>query len=184
MPMTTPFDGYVEKAARASSTCLISVQRNRYSVPCELAGQMVSTRLYPNQISVVARDTVVAKHNRPVDRGQTGYDWQHYIPLVERQPVALRNGSPFADMPKRQDHGSGTRRRADSETGCGIGNGGPGDGIRRAQYRTHPQCIGQTQRQPGAREPRNELATQGAAAAGQFPSLPQASVAFRAKRSI
>jgi hypothetical protein len=36
MPMPTPFDGYVEKPARVSSTCLVSVARNRYSVPCEL----------------------------------------------------------------------------------------------------------------------------------------------------
>jgi len=99
MPVPTPFDGYVEKAARVSSTCLVSVHRNRYSVPCELAGQMVSTRLYPNQVSVVAGDVVVAKHDRLVDRGQTRYDWQHYIPLVERKPGALRNGAPFADMP-------------------------------------------------------------------------------------
>ncbi len=40
-----PFDGYVEKLARVSSTCLVSVARNRYSVPCERVGQMVSTRL-------------------------------------------------------------------------------------------------------------------------------------------
>jgi hypothetical protein len=45
MPMPTPFDGYVEKPARVSSTCLLTVSRNRYSVPCELAGQMVSSRL-------------------------------------------------------------------------------------------------------------------------------------------
>jgi len=32
MPMTTPFDGYVEKPARVSSTCLVSVARNRYSL--------------------------------------------------------------------------------------------------------------------------------------------------------
>jgi len=36
MPMTAPFDGYVEKSARVSSTCLVAVARNRYSVPCEL----------------------------------------------------------------------------------------------------------------------------------------------------
>jgi len=32
MPMPTPFDGYVEKPARVSSTSLVSVARNRYSV--------------------------------------------------------------------------------------------------------------------------------------------------------
>ena len=100
MPMPTPFDGYVEKPARVSSTCLVSVHRNRYSVPCELAGQMVSTRLYPDRIRVAAGDAIVASHARLPDRGQTCYDWQHYIPLIERKPGALRNGAPFADLPR------------------------------------------------------------------------------------
>jgi hypothetical protein len=32
MPMPTPFDGYVEVVARVSSTCLVTVKRNQYSV--------------------------------------------------------------------------------------------------------------------------------------------------------
>jgi hypothetical protein len=31
--------------------------------------------------------------------GQTSYDWQHYIDLVQRKPGALRNGTPFLDLP-------------------------------------------------------------------------------------
>jgi hypothetical protein len=100
MPMPEPFDGYVENPARVSSTCLVVVARNRYSVPCELAGQTVSTHLYPGKIVIVADDTVVASHERLSDRGQTKYDWQHYIPLIQRKPGALRNGAPFADMPE------------------------------------------------------------------------------------
>jgi hypothetical protein len=99
MPMPTPFDGYAEKLSRVSSTCLINVHRNHYSVPCEQAGRMVSTRLYPNRVVVVAGDTVVASHDRLTERGHILYDWQHYIPLVQRKPGALRNGAPFADMP-------------------------------------------------------------------------------------
>lgn len=38
MPMPAVFDGYVEKPARFCSTCLVSVAKNRYSVPCEWAG--------------------------------------------------------------------------------------------------------------------------------------------------
>jgi hypothetical protein len=98
--MPEPFDGYVESPARVSSTCLVTVARNRYSVPCELAGQMLSTRLYPGKVVVVADDRLVASHERLSDRGQTKYDWQHYIPLIERKPGALRNGAPFADMPE------------------------------------------------------------------------------------
>lgn len=99
MSMPEPFDGYVEKPARVSSTCLVAVARNRYSVPCEWAGHMVSTRLYPNRVDVVAQDAVVASHTRLYTRGQTNYDWQHYIELVQRKPGALRNGTPFLDLP-------------------------------------------------------------------------------------
>ena len=99
MPMSTPFDGYIEKLARVSSTCLVTIHRNRYSVPCELSGQMVSVRLYPDRIVIVENDTVIACHERLFEREQVRYDWQHYIPLLQRKPGALRNGAPFADMP-------------------------------------------------------------------------------------
>ena len=108
MPMPTAFDGYVEKPARVSSTCLVSVARNRYSVPCELANHRVSTRLYPERVDIAAADTIVASHERLSDRGHIRYDWQHYIALVQRKPGALRNGAPFADLPaplQRLRHG-------------------------------------------------------------------------------
>ncbi len=99
MPMTAQFDGYVEETAVVSPTCLVSVTRNRYSVPCELVGQPVSTRLYPTRVKVVAGDAIVAEHDRLTDKGKVHYDWQHYIPLVQRKPGALRNGAPFVDLP-------------------------------------------------------------------------------------
>ena len=99
MSMPEPFDGYVQSPARVSSTCLVAVARNRYSVPCEWAGHLVSTRLYPNRVDVVAQETIVASHTRLNNRGQTSYDWQHYIELVQRKPGALRNGTPFLDLP-------------------------------------------------------------------------------------
>ena len=99
MPMPTAFDGYVERSAKVSSTCLVAVARNRYSVPCELAGQRVSTRLYPNRVEIATDEAIVASHDRLANRGHICYDWQHYIALVQRKPGALRNGAPFADMP-------------------------------------------------------------------------------------
>jgi hypothetical protein len=108
MPMPTPFDGYVERSARVSSTGLVSIARNRYSVPCERAGQWVSSRLYPTRVEVIADEGRIASHERLLDRDQVGYDWQHYIPLLERKPGALRNGAPFADLPQplqRLKHG-------------------------------------------------------------------------------
>lgn len=100
MPMPVPFDGYLESPHKVSSTSLVSVARNRYSVPCEFVGQRVSTRLYPERIDIVQADTVIASHLRQANSGNILYDWQHYIPLLERKPGALRNGAPFADMPE------------------------------------------------------------------------------------
>jgi hypothetical protein len=99
MSMPAPFDGYVERLARVSSTCLVAAARNRYSVPCEWAGHIVSTRVYPERIDVAAADAIVASHARLPGSGQTSYDWQHYIDLVQRKPGALRNGTPFLDLP-------------------------------------------------------------------------------------
>jgi hypothetical protein len=100
MPMPVPFDGYVESQHKVSSTSLVSVARNRYSVPCEFVGQRVSARVYPERIEIVQADTVMASHLRQANAGNILYDWQHYIPLLERKPGALRNGAPFADMPE------------------------------------------------------------------------------------
>ncbi|VTU44710.1 Transposase (plasmid) [Variovorax sp. PBL-E5] len=99
MSMPTLFDGYVERLARVSSTCLVVAARNRYSVPCEWAGHIVSTRVYPERVEVAAMDAVVASHARLSGSGQTVFDWQHYIDLVQRKPGALRNGTPFLDLP-------------------------------------------------------------------------------------
>lgn len=99
MDMPAAFDGYVERLARVSSTCLVVIARNRYSVPCEWAGHMVSTRLYPERVEVAAVDAMVASHARLAGAGQICYDWLHYIDLVQRKPGALRNGAPFLELP-------------------------------------------------------------------------------------
>lgn len=99
MPLPTLFDGYVEEPGRVTSTCLVSVARNHYSVPCEWAGALVSKRLYPDRIEIIAGDRQIATHARVFERGQVRYDWQHYIGLAERKPGVLRNGAPFSEMP-------------------------------------------------------------------------------------
>ena len=62
MPMITPFDGYVETLGKVSSTCLVTFERCRYSAPCELVGQMVGIRVYPEQIELVAQRTPLVTH--------------------------------------------------------------------------------------------------------------------------
>ncbi len=100
MPLPRPFDGYIEQPLRVSATGLIHVQRNRYSVPTEHAHRVVSLRIYPFELVVVAEGQEVARHVRSFEREQTFYEWQHYISLIVKKPGALRNGAPFATMPE------------------------------------------------------------------------------------
>jgi len=100
MPTPRPFDGYVEKPARVSSTALITCQRNRYSVPTEYAHKVVSVHLYPCEVVLVADGKEIARHVRSFDRYRTVYNFRHYLGLLERKPGALRNGAPFAELPE------------------------------------------------------------------------------------
>ncbi len=45
MPTPPAFDGFVEQSKRVSPTCLISFERNRYSVPASFANRPVSLRV-------------------------------------------------------------------------------------------------------------------------------------------
>ncbi|MCA8917204.1 MAG: IS21 family transposase [Planctomycetes bacterium] len=100
MPMPPPFDGYVEMISPVSSTCLVSVERNKYSVPSRFANQKLSIRLYPDRVEAHDEGGAVAVHERSFERGDVRYDWRHYIELAERKPGALRNGAPFEGLPE------------------------------------------------------------------------------------
>ncbi len=91
------FDGYVEHMLRVSSTCLVVLDRNRYSVPAAFAGRAVSVRSTATQVSVVADGTMIAQHARRFGRDQLICDPWHYLPILERKPGALRNGTPFRE---------------------------------------------------------------------------------------
>jgi transposase len=97
MELRGPFDGFVEKAVRATTTCLIMADHNRYSVDARAAGRMVLVRSHAARIVVLLGDEVVADHPREFRRYQIIYDPWHYLPVLVRKPGALRNGAPFKD---------------------------------------------------------------------------------------
>ena len=99
------FDGFVEHTKRVTPTCLIHLERNRYSVPASFANRPVSVRIYPERVVVAAEGQVLCEHPRIIDRshnkpGRTVYDWRHYLAVIQRKPGALRNGAPFLELPE------------------------------------------------------------------------------------
>jgi len=62
-------------------------------------GQPDAVHQYADRIEIVCDNAVAASHGRLLDSDQVSYDWQHYIPVIEKKPGALRNGAPFAELP-------------------------------------------------------------------------------------
>jgi hypothetical protein len=113
MPLPVAFDGFIEVSKRVSPTCLISFERNRYSVPASFANRPVSLRIYPDRLVVAAEGNILCEHARVIQRShhippKTIYDWRHYLAVIQRKPGALRNGAPFLELPhalrQLQDH--------------------------------------------------------------------------------
>ncbi len=102
-----------ELSKHVSPTCLISFERNRYSVPASFANRPVSLRIYPDRLVVAAEGSILCEHARVIQRNhklllRTIYDWRHYLAVVQRKPGALRNGAPFLELSpafrQLQDH--------------------------------------------------------------------------------
>lgn len=109
--MATPaaFDGFIELNKRVTSTCLVTFEHNRYSVPASFANRPISLRVYAQRLVMVAEAQVIASHARVFTRdhgsgGKTVYDWRHYLSVVQRKPGALRNGAPFNELPDSFKH--------------------------------------------------------------------------------
>ena len=103
MMLSSPFDGFVEHTKGVSPTCLVTFERNRYSVPASFANRPISLRVYADRLVFVAEAQIIAEHVRVISRnpgiGRTLYDWRHYLSVLQRKPGALRNGAPFTEMP-------------------------------------------------------------------------------------
>ena len=94
-PMLAPFDGFHETEHAVTGTCLISFDRNRYSVMSTAVRRPVQVRAYADRIIVRCGDTVVAEHARHFGRDRMILDPWHYLPVLAKKPGALRNGAPF-----------------------------------------------------------------------------------------
>jgi hypothetical protein len=89
------FDGFHAVMVSVSKTCLVSFDRNKYSVSSQAVGRPVEVQAYADRIVIRQDGTIVGEHARSFGRDRTVYDPWHYVPVLTRKPGALRNGAPF-----------------------------------------------------------------------------------------
>lgn len=82
-----------------SKLSLVTFDRNRYSVPCELVGRTVQVWAYTNRIEITDGACPVAVHRRAYGRGETVLELAHYLPALQRKPRAAAHLAVVPQLP-------------------------------------------------------------------------------------
>lgn len=83
-----PFDIATVSQVRASSQFRITVDTNRYSVPAEYAGALLTLKASPDRLCIYHQDKLIARHSRSYDRHQDFEDPDHPKELLAQRRKA------------------------------------------------------------------------------------------------
>jgi transposase len=82
-------------SCKVNKTSLITVDTNRYSVPCSFVGQAVWAKIFVDRVIVVAQNHVIAEHPRSYERNQMITVLDHYLEILLKKPRAIRDAHAF-----------------------------------------------------------------------------------------
>jgi transposase len=91
------FEARRVELAQASSLSLVRFDGNDYSVPTAYAHQPVTVVGGLDEVRLVCRDQVVARHRRHWGREHVTFDPVHYLALLERKPGAFDYARPLQE---------------------------------------------------------------------------------------
>ena len=89
------FEARRVEPGQVNSLSLVRFDNNSYSVPTEHAYQTVTVVGGIDQLRIVCRDRVIARHARDWGREHVHFEPQHYLALLERKPGALDFARPL-----------------------------------------------------------------------------------------
>jgi transposase len=94
-----PFACTLTRLVSVSTTSLVRVDHNRYSVPCRYAGRTLRLAISTERVAVWEGEACVAEHERCYARGETILSLEHYLPALARKPHAAMHAAVVAQMP-------------------------------------------------------------------------------------
>lgn len=89
-----PFNTAKTRETRVDSFSLIRVEGSRFSVPFELIGKVVTTKLHATKLEVAYNKKVVCVHERPRTNNETVFELSHYLETILRKPRSILNAKP------------------------------------------------------------------------------------------
>jgi transposase len=87
----------IRLAAPVDKYQTVAFERNRYSVPRPFAFQAVTVKGYVDQVVIVAKGEVVARHARSLQPDTLVLDPLHYLATLDRKPGALDHAPVYRD---------------------------------------------------------------------------------------
>ena len=83
-----PYDGAVSRTVRATNRFRVVLDTNRYSVPCEYAGERLMLKASADRICIYHQTKLIAQHPRSYDRYQDFEDPDHPRALLAQRCAA------------------------------------------------------------------------------------------------
>lgn len=99
-PVVSSYDYAITTSQKVDKYSFIHVQSNFYSVPDYLVGEVVTAKLYLNELKVVRNGQVVASHQRLDTRDNYQVQLIHYLYTLKRKPGAIEHSLVLAKIPK------------------------------------------------------------------------------------
>jgi len=101
-----PYDTALTREPRVDYYATVSFDKNKYSVPVANAGKVVTAKGSAFSVEIYYRGELLARHERCYDQHKTRYKLEHYLPLLEKRPRAVRNARPVRDANLPEEFGN------------------------------------------------------------------------------
>jgi len=89
------FEAYESVKAIVGSDLTFRYDTVKYSLPVEYVGKTVTLRVFAYEIEAWCKGGLAYRHTRPFAKDENRYIPEHYLPLLEMRPRAMRNAAPL-----------------------------------------------------------------------------------------
>jgi hypothetical protein len=93
-----PFDACIQYSRQADKYQSVLFEDVRYSVPRSVAFAPVTVKAYPEQIAIVHKGEVVARHRRSRSPAEPVLEPTHFLAVLERKPAYLNHTKLFKEL--------------------------------------------------------------------------------------
>jgi transposase len=94
-----PFCSATLVPVKVNTYSLVTVDRNRYSVPAKSVGKTLLAKKYVDRIEIIENESIIAIHKRSYKRDETHLKIEHYLPVFEMKPHAVTHARVVREVP-------------------------------------------------------------------------------------